>query len=93
MSERPNDPISLETNDLTVKVTGLHRDDYLSEIGSGSNWLAYHVAVLLGLHQYFMTLEHNPVPRSSLINTDAVKSGCNRGGRSRGSFAFYVRGG
>ena len=60
--ERPNDPISLETNDLTVRVTGLRRDDYLSEIGSGSNWLSYHVAVLLGLHQYFLTQEHSPIP-------------------------------
>ncbi|OHB61456.1 MAG: hypothetical protein A2Y12_02290 [Planctomycetes bacterium GWF2_42_9] len=31
-SERPDDPVSLEINDLTVKVSGADRDDYLSEI-------------------------------------------------------------
>jgi len=61
-SERPEDPLSLEIDDLTVKVTGANRDDYLSEIGSGSNWLSYHLAVSLALQQFFLTLEHSPVP-------------------------------
>jgi hypothetical protein len=60
--ERPDDPISLEINDLTIKVTGTTRDDYLSEIGSGSNWLSYHVAMMLALQQFFLTLDHRPVP-------------------------------
>jgi tetratricopeptide (TPR) repeat protein len=61
-TERPNDPVSLEVSDLTVKVTGSNRDDYLSEIGSGSNWLSYHVAMVLALQQFFLTLDHSPVP-------------------------------
>ncbi|MFN8993628.1 MAG: DUF3732 domain-containing protein, partial [Pseudomonadota bacterium] len=60
--ESPNDPISLEINDLTIKVHGADRDDYLSEIGSGSNWLAYHLAILLALHQYFLAQRNSPVP-------------------------------
>jgi hypothetical protein len=60
--ERPNDPVSLEIDDLTIKVTGTNRDDYLSEIGSGSNWLSYHVAMTLALQEFFLTLEHSPVP-------------------------------
>jgi hypothetical protein len=60
--ERPDDPVSLEIDDLTIKVTGTNRDDYLSEIGSGSNWLSYHVAMMLALQQFFLTLEHSPVP-------------------------------
>jgi hypothetical protein len=60
--ENPNDPISLETNDLTIKVLGSERDDYLSEIGSGSNWLSYHLAVLLSLHQFYLSQRNNPVP-------------------------------
>lgn len=60
--ENPNDPISLETNDLTIKVLGSERDDYLSEIGSGSNWLSYHLAVLLSLHQFYLSQKHSPVP-------------------------------
>ncbi|MGO9445177.1 MAG: DUF3732 domain-containing protein [Thiobacillaceae bacterium] len=60
--ERPDDPVSLETDDLTIKVTGTNREDYLSEIGSGSNWLSYHIAMMLALQQFFLTLEHSPVP-------------------------------
>jgi len=60
--ENPNDPISLETNDLTIKVLGSERDDYLSEIGSGSNWLSYHLAVLLSLHQFYLGQRNSPVP-------------------------------
>lgn len=60
--ESPNDPISLEINDLTIKVRGQERDDYLSEIGSGSNWLSYHLAALLALHQYFLLQRRGPVP-------------------------------
>jgi hypothetical protein len=61
-TERPQDAVSLEIDDLTVKVSGTSRDDYLSEIGSGSNWLSYHIAVILSLHQYFLTLGHSAVP-------------------------------
>lgn len=60
--ENPNDPISLETSDLTIKVLGSERDDYLSEIGSGSNWLSYHLAVLLSLHQFYLSQKNSPVP-------------------------------
>jgi uncharacterized protein DUF3732 len=35
----------------------------LSEIGSGSNWLAYHIATILALQQFFMKLPHSPVPQ------------------------------
>lgn len=61
-TENPNDPISLETNDLTIKVLGSERDNYLSEIGSGSNWLSYHLAVLLSLHQFYLSQKSSPVP-------------------------------
>ncbi len=67
-SERPDDPVSLEIDDLTVKVKGTDRDDYLSEIGSGSNWLAYHVAMILALQQFFISLEHSPVPGFVVID-------------------------
>lgn len=60
--ENPDDPISLEINDLTIKVRGVDRDDYLSEIGSGSNWLSYHLAMLLALHQFYLSQPNSPVP-------------------------------
>lgn len=61
-AERPNDPIALSVDDLTIKVQGIDREDYLWEIGSGSNWLSYHIAVTLGLHQFFLSLKQSPVP-------------------------------
>jgi hypothetical protein len=67
-TERPDEPISLEPDDLTVKVLGAEREDYLSEIGSGSNWLSYHIAVMLGLQQFFLNLEHSPVPGFLVID-------------------------
>lgn len=60
--ENPDNPISLEINDLTIKVRGADRDDYLSEIGSGSNWLSYHLAMLLALHQFYLSQSNSPVP-------------------------------
>lgn len=66
--EDPNAPISLEINDLTIKVLGDERDDYLSEIGSGSNWLSYHLAVLLSLHQFYLSQNNNPVPSFLILD-------------------------
>ncbi len=60
--ENADDPISLEISDLTIKVRGAERDDYLSEIGSGSNWLSYHLAMLLALHQFYLAQSSSPVP-------------------------------
>ncbi|EBE2788722.1 DUF3732 domain-containing protein [Salmonella enterica] len=66
--EDPSAPISLEINDLTVKVLGDERDDYLSEIGSGSNWLSYHLAILLSLHQFYLSQKNNPVPSFLILD-------------------------
>ena len=61
-AERPNDPLELSITDLTLRVKGVDREDFLWEIGSGANWLSYHVAVSLGLQQFFIESTHNPVP-------------------------------
>lgn len=61
-AERPNDPVLLSDSELTIRVRGSDRDDFLWEIGSGSNWLSYHVAVTLGLQEYFLNLRDCPVP-------------------------------
>jgi hypothetical protein len=60
--ESPDDPVSLSIENLTVQVLGQQRADYLWEIGSGSNWLSYHLAIMLGLQQFFLSLKHSPVP-------------------------------
>ncbi len=61
-AETPNDPVSLSDTELTLKVQRVGREDFLWEIGSGSNWLSYHVAITLALHQFFLSLPACPVP-------------------------------
>jgi len=57
-SERPNDPFKLDYKNLTVEVDSEDgRKDYLWEIGSGSNWLAYHISTILGLQSFFSTFQ------------------------------------
>ncbi|RWI86350.1 MAG: DUF3732 domain-containing protein [Mesorhizobium sp.] len=60
-AEWPEAPILLLLDDLTIRVIHPDRSDYLWEIGSGANWLAYHVAVTLALHRFFL-VGHHPVP-------------------------------
>ncbi|ESW66005.1 DUF3732 domain-containing protein [Mesorhizobium sp. C280B] len=60
-AEWPEAPILLLLDDLTIKVIHPDRSDYLWEIGSGANWLAYHIAVTLALHRFFL-VGHHPVP-------------------------------
>ena len=41
---------------------GESREDYLWEVGSGANWLSYHIAVSLALQEFFLSQKHSPVP-------------------------------
>ena len=62
-SERPNDPVKVDYKNLTVIVSSDNgRDDYLWEIGSGSNWLSYHIATTLAFQMFFNNMEMSPVP-------------------------------
>lgn len=61
-AERPQDPVAFSIQDLTVRVAGTDREDYLWEIGSGSNWLSYHLSIAVGLQQFFLQLPQSPVP-------------------------------
>lgn len=57
-TERPDDPFRLDYKNLTIEVDGEDgRKDYLWEIGSGSNWLAYHISTILGLQEFFSTFQ------------------------------------
>jgi Protein of unknown function (DUF3732) len=60
--ENPNEAVSLSTTELTVSVSGGGRENYLWEIGSGANWLAYHIATSIALHEMFLEMPQSPVP-------------------------------
>lgn len=67
-AERPEDPVSFSIQDLTLRVASRDREDYLWEIGSGSNWLSYHLSLAVGLHKFFLQLPHSPVPSFLIID-------------------------
>lgn len=55
-------PCELSIPDLALKITlKSGAQHFLSEIGSGSNWLSYHVALMVALHRYFSSENSNPV--------------------------------
>lgn len=55
--------IDLDPKELTVKFDQRNgRTDYLWEVGSGQNWVGYHIATLLAIHSFLLTLDENAVP-------------------------------
>jgi hypothetical protein len=61
--EESDNPVELNIDELTLRVKGKSgRSDFLWEIGSGANWLSYHVATILSLHRLFLEQSENPVP-------------------------------
>ncbi len=61
-AEFPTYPIELSIKDLSIQVIGPERADWLWEIGSGANWLTYHIAVSAALQRFFMQSKSHPVP-------------------------------
>lgn len=60
-------PVRLDINKLTVVVDTISGPATLAELGSGANWLAYHLAALFGLHRYFRE-QNRPVPRFLVLD-------------------------
>jgi Protein of unknown function (DUF3732) len=61
----------LDERELNIKFArdGVDRPDMLWEIGSGENWMAYHLAALLALHGVFLNRgNNNPVPTFLVID-------------------------
>lgn len=53
-AEKPDRPVEFVIKDLMIRIINENgRKDYLWEIGSASNWLAYHVATILAFQQFF----------------------------------------
>lgn len=67
--EDPAHGIELVPTELTVRI--LRPDgttDMLSEIGSGANWMGYHLSALLALHEFFCESDHDYVPAVLILD-------------------------
>jgi Protein of unknown function (DUF3732) len=61
--ETGDDLIQLDTNKLSIRVIDdKGRAAWMREIGSGANWLGYHIATLLSLHELFISQDIPYVP-------------------------------
>lgn len=65
--EHTDSPVRLDTRRLTVVADTSTGPVPLNNMGSGENWLGYHIAVLLALHDWFTTQER-PVPRFLVLD-------------------------
>ncbi|HMM04791.1 MULTISPECIES: DUF3732 domain-containing protein [unclassified Dysgonomonas] len=62
-AEYCNDDIQLNIENLTLKFVSGNREDFLWEIGSGHNFMSYHISTILAIHEYLLTLaDKNKVP-------------------------------
>jgi hypothetical protein len=67
--EHATENIRLNIRELTLQFKQLSgRTDFLWEVGSGQNWLGYHISGLLALHEHFIYLQNSPVPRFLMID-------------------------
>lgn len=62
--DKPKDIVKIDIKNLTLKIFSEedNRDNFLWEIGSGANWMGYHISTLLALHEYFLSLKNNHIP-------------------------------
>lgn len=64
-----NETIELNIKDLTINfISQDGRRESLYEIGSGSNYMAYHLATILALHEFFIKAKNSPVPNFIILD-------------------------
>ncbi|MCG6533878.1 MAG: DUF3732 domain-containing protein, partial [Syntrophales bacterium LBB04] len=67
--EHATENVRLNIRELSLQFGRLSgRTDFLWEVGSGQNWVGYHIAGLLALHEHFMRLSNNAVPNFLVID-------------------------
>lgn len=68
-AENNDESISFNENDLTLNfISETGRIDALYEVGSGSNYMAYHVATSLAFQEFFIAQKHHPVPNFLVLD-------------------------
>lgn len=65
--EHGGSPVRLDPRRLTIVADTPGGPVPLGEMGSGANWVGYHVATFLALHEYFVA-EGRPVPRLLVLD-------------------------
>ncbi|MEU7175237.1 DUF3732 domain-containing protein [Micromonospora tulbaghiae] len=65
--EHKESPIRLDPKGLTVVADTSRGPVRLSDMGGGENWLGYHVATLLSMHEWFSE-QNSPVPRLLVLD-------------------------
>jgi len=70
--EAPYDSeIKLDLQELTLRFDGPEgRKDYLWEVGSGANWMGYHIATFMAIHEYLSIDENQGLPPFSFLVID-----------------------
>lgn len=66
--ERCRNHIKLDIKELTLQFQSNGRPDYLFEIGSGQNWMGYHISALCALQEFFVEQTNSPVPQFLVID-------------------------
>ncbi len=67
--EHSNTNIFLNIKELSLEFGQLSgRKDFLWEVGSGQNWVGYHIATMIALHEHFINAPNNPVPGFLVID-------------------------
>jgi hypothetical protein len=67
--EHAAENVRLNLRELTFQFSPLSgRTDFLWEVGSGQNWVGYHVAGMLALHEHFLNTHDSPVPNFLVID-------------------------
>lgn len=68
--ERCEDNAMLSIVDLSIQIesSDSKKKDWLWELGSGANWMGYHLSTLLALHEFFLQDRKNPVPSFIVID-------------------------
>jgi hypothetical protein len=65
--EYKNSPIRFDINKLTIFADTLNKPIGLSQMGSGANWVSYHLLIHFALHQHFIQTQR-PVPHFLMLD-------------------------
>ena len=66
-----NSVLKLDRKELTIRFDKeFDQHDYLWEVGSGANWMGYHIAAFLGIHEYLLEEGNQHLPPLSFLVID-----------------------